>query len=251
MPSKVKVVFFDLDDTLYDHSYHVSSAIRALRNEYPFLRGYSVEHLQQLSHRLLEEVHTQLLAGEISLQDSRRIRWQRFLDECHDPERNHDPLTISSSYLKAYYASERVVPGALNLLSELKKDYTIGIISNNLLDEQLKKMRRLGISEYIDLFAISEEVGAAKPDPKIFEVALERAKANAEEAVFIGDSWNTDVAGALNSGIRPIWLNRHAAISPDPRIQEISSFERPDLIFDYIRRDIPTPHITSTDPAKA
>jgi putative hydrolase of the HAD superfamily len=200
---------------------------------------------------LLEEVHTQLLAGEISLQDSRRIRWQRFLDECHDPERNHDPITISSFYLKAYYASERVVPGTLNLLSELRKDYTIGIISNNLLDEQLKKMRRLGISEYIDLFAISEEVGAAKPDPKIFKVALDRAEAKAGESVFIGDSWNTDVLGALHSGIRPIWLNRTGAISPDSRIQEISSLEEQDLILSYIRNEIPTPHITSPDPAKA
>lgn len=250
MSFKVRVVLFDLDDTLYDHSYHITSAISALREKHAFLQDYPLEHLTQLSHKLLEEVHAKLLKGEISLEDARRIRWQNFL-EIFRQEENHDPITFGAFYLNAYYESERVVPGSIELLKTLKKDFSIGIISNNLLAEQIEKMKRLGISEYIDFFAISEEVGAAKPDRKIFDVAIERSKFSAEESVLIGDSWENDIVGALNAGIRPIWLNRNNAESPDPRIAEISSLEPSEDVIRHILNEIPTPHITNPDPTSA
>ena len=111
-------------------------------------------------------------------------------------------------------------------------------------------MKRLGIFDYIDTYTISEEVGAAKPDPRIFHVALERAGVYADESVFIGDSWSNDVLGAQAVGIRPIWLNRQGAISPDSTIEQIESFENIEKILSYIRNEIPTPQITSPDPAR-
>ena len=250
MSSKVRVVLFDLDDTLYDHSYHITSAITALRKKHAFLQNYPLEYLTQLSHKLLEEVHSRLLKGEISLQDARRIRWQRFLEEFRQEE-NYDPITFGAFYLNAYYESERVVPGTFELLKTLREDFSIGIISNNLLAEQIEKMKRLGISEYIDFFAISEEVGAAKPHRKIFDVAIERSKFSTAEAVLIGDSWENDVLGALNVGIRPIWLNRNGMASPDPRIAEIASLEPVEVVLHHILSEIPTPQITRPDPARA
>ncbi len=161
-----------------------------------------------------------------------------------------DGMTVASIYSKAYYKAERVVPGTFELLKSLSKEYDIGIISNNLLDEQLQKIKCLGISEYIDTFAISEEVGVAKPHAKIFQVALDRAGANADEAVFIGDSWTNDILGALGVGIRPIWLNRNGSVSEDPSVAEIGSLQDIDLILSYIRNEIPTPQITSPDPTR-
>lgn len=250
MPSELKVVFFDLDDTLYDHTYHIRSAITALRHKYSFLQTFTVDYLQQLSHRLLEEVHSRLLNGELTVEESRRIRWQKFLDQS-GRQKGIDTMEVADYYLKNYYLSERVVPGSIELLETLRKEYSIGIISNNLLDEQLSKMKRLGISDYIDTFAISEEVGAAKPDRRIFDAALSRSKVSAGEAVYIGDSWENDVIGALNVGIRPIWFNRNAIASPDSRIQEITSLEPIESVIDHIRNESATPQITRPDPASA
>lgn len=60
----------------------------------------------------------------------------------------------------------------------------------------------------VDAVVTSAEVGAAKPDPRIFEAALAAAGCSAAEAVHIGDSSDTDVAGAAAAGIRAILLRR-------------------------------------------
>ncbi|MDP4220479.1 MAG: HAD family hydrolase [Bacteroidota bacterium] len=250
MSSRIKVVFFDLDDTLYDHSFHIHSGISALREQHSFLQAHSIESLNKLSHDLLEEVHARLLLGEISLNESRRIRWYKFLKN-FGQELNFDPIEFSDSYLRAYYGSERALPGAIDLLRELRKEYRIGIISNNLLEEQLAKMRRIGIIEYIDFYAISDDVGFAKPDRRIFEIALERGGVSQDEAVFIGDSWHIDITGALTAGIRPIWLNRSGMLPPEPGIAEIPSLEPVERVLNHIRSETPTPTTTNAEPPSA
>jgi HAD superfamily hydrolase (TIGR01549 family) len=246
----IKVVFFDIDDTLYDHSYHVASAITVIQKEYLILQSYPTDYLIELSHTLLEEVHLQLLDGKISLEESRKIRWQRFLQKCGDPESELHAMEVANAYSRAYYQAERVTPGTIELLEALRKHFTLGMISNNLFDEQLKKVHRLGIAKYFDFFAISEEVGYAKPHPKIFKIALERAGVESHEAILIGDSWENDIVGARNAGIFPIWLNRKGISSPDPQISEITSFEPVQEVLDYILKEIPMPQITNPDPAK-
>ncbi len=250
MSSKIKVVFFDVDDTIYDHSFHIHSGITFLRDQYPFLQAYTVEFLKELSHNLLEEAHARLIKGEISLGEARRLRWQKFL-EYFKQDINYDPVEFSSSYLKRYYESERLIPGTKELLTSLQADFHLGIISNNLLSEQLGKLQRLGVSSHFDYFAISEEVGAAKPDRKIFEIALEKAKVQAEEAIYMGDVWDIDIIGALNAGIRPIWLNRKGLASRNTSVAEISSFEPIENVLYHIRNESATPHITKVEPASA
>ena len=66
----------------------------------------------------------------------------------------------------------------------------------------------------MDELIASEDVGVAKPDPRIFEIALARLGTSAAEAVMVGDSWANDVAGAHALGIRAIWFNPDRAPRP-------------------------------------
>ena len=231
----IKAIFFDVDDTLYDHTYHLSQGIAAIRSEYKFLQNYSQESLEDLSQRLLEEVHLELMAGNMTYEESRALRWRRFLIECGDTAGEYNAPEAAAIYARAYYESERATPGSIELLQTLKTKYALGVISNNLLEEQLKKMHRIGVGKYFDSFAISEEVGYAKPDPRIFEIALERAGVKSEEAVLIGDSWTNDIIGAKNAGILPIWFNRKGKESPDPSIAEIRSFDTSSDLLSQLR----------------
>jgi beta-phosphoglucomutase-like phosphatase (HAD superfamily) len=90
----------------------------------------------------------------------------------------------------------------------------MAIVTNNSVAEQIEKLSALDIARYFDTIVISEDVGVIKPDPKIFAFALERLGAKAHEAVMVGDSLANDIAGAINAGIAPVWLNRKAHETP-------------------------------------
>ena len=101
----------------------------------------------------------------------------------------------------------------------------VGIVTNNLLAEQQLKLHRCDLTDLAGPLITSEEVGAQKPDPRIFAVALERLGVSADAAVMVGDAWATDIEGARRAGIRPVWLNRFGAVSPDSSVAELRSLE--------------------------
>ena len=107
---------------------------------------------------------------------------------------------------------------------------TVGLISNmNQNGDELADS--LGLLPYLDFSITSHEVGAEKPDPLIFERALERADARPESAVHVGDQLTSDVAGALNVGINAVLLDRdgnHKDYKAQPRIADLS--ELPELL---------------------
>jgi HAD superfamily hydrolase (TIGR01509 family) len=115
------------------------------------------------------------------------------------------------------------VEGARELLAALHGRAATGVVTNNVAAEQRQKIAACGFGPFLDAVVISEEAGVTKPDPRIFRVALDRLGRPAEEAVMIGDAWETDIAGARAAGIRPIWLNRFDAASPDPSVTEVRS----------------------------
>jgi putative hydrolase of the HAD superfamily len=81
-------------------------------------------------------------------------------------------------------------------------------------------LAEVGLAAAVDEIVVSAQVGVSKPDPRIFEAALERLRCKPQEAVFVGDSLETDVAGARAAGIRSLMLDRH------PRAAEAEEVER-------------------------
>jgi putative hydrolase of the HAD superfamily len=80
----------------------------------------------------------------------------------------------------------------------------------------------VGLGGAVDAVVVSAEVGVAKPDPRIFEVALERLRRDATEALAVGDSLETDVAGAHAAGVRAVLLDRTGAI-PAAGVEKVKS----------------------------
>ncbi len=94
----------------------------------------------------------------------------------------------------------------------------MGVVTNNLVAEQIEKLAHLDMTHLVDALVISEEAGVRKPDPAIFRLALARCGASANEAVMLGDSWGSDVLGARAAGIRAVWLNRASLPCPGPKL---------------------------------
>lgn len=95
----------------------------------------------------------------------------------------------------------RPYPGLKPTLEELASaGYRLHVLSNNssILTWQLSS---IGITDYFDTITWSEEAGVEKPDPRIFEISLERIGAAADKVVYVGDSFQADVVGAKGAGI--------------------------------------------------
>jgi FMN phosphatase YigB (HAD superfamily) len=100
-----------------------------------------------------------------------------------------------------------VVPSALAGLRAA--GWRIAIATNGDAEQQAAKIRQARLDQYVDAVAISGEVGAAKPDRRLFEAAAERCGARLSDGGWmVGDCPDRDVAGAQRIGLRTIWMRR-------------------------------------------
>jgi putative hydrolase of the HAD superfamily len=216
-----KVVLFDLDDTLFDHRHAARSALGVIHTMQSCFSRAPFEDFERAHAGFLEELHQQVVAGAMGIDEARIERFRR-LFAAAGVEADQTQLTsTATAYRRAYLAARRPVQGARVLLSVLHPRVRIGIVSNNLLDEQREKVRRCGFEPFVDALIVSEEVGVSKPHPAIFGHALHRLECAPGDAVMIGDSWTADVEGARAAGIRAIWFNRSDGTPPDTA-QEIT-----------------------------
>jgi len=238
----IRAVLFDLDDTLFDHRYCAREALDAIRRDHDALATLEPFELDRRHAAILETLHLRVLAKEISLDAARQERFRRLLEgagvSLEQLQDGSVARRAATAYRTRYLQSWREVPGARSLLCALKERVRIGIVSNNLTLEQHEKLRFCGFDAFLDAIVISEEAGAAKPDPVIFQIALERLGVDANEAVMIGDAWGTDIAGARAAGLRAIWFNPSGISRPEPwkGVDEIRSLEPVSEVISLILR---------------
>ncbi|UOG73930.1 HAD family hydrolase [Hymenobacter tibetensis] len=218
-------ILFDLDDTLFDHANTARATLAMSTAGMAEFQGVDLEVLYQQYSEILEEMHPQVMAGLYTHEDARRLRFQRLLAPYGLGTTASEAAHFAQKHYQHYQHLRRPVAGALPLLEALKPHYQIGVVTNNRTLEQQEKLQQLGMAHLIDALITSEDVGVLKPHPRIYHVALERLQATAAETVMVGDNWTADVVGALEVGIRPLWLNRFGGIKLLPQVEEITSLE--------------------------
>ena len=131
-------------------------------------------------------------------------------------------------YRQGYDEGRRAVPGAAAVLEALRqRQVVIAVLTNHYSEvEQRQKLADCGLTHLVDRLFVSAEMGLTKPDPAAFEAVLEACGTGAAEAVMVGDSLTTDIAGARAAGLRAVWLNRHGGRAPeDARVVVLESLE--------------------------
>ena len=208
-----KGVLFDLDDTLFDHRRSARAALTDVHRIHG--RGTDLDAFERHHTAYLEVMHLEVLAGRIGLDEARRERFRRVFSALGITLADADVDAAASAYRAAYMIARRALDGAAELLLAVRPHARIGIVTNNLLEEQQDKLQYCGLASCVDVLIASEDVGVSKPDRGIFDIALDRMGVAAEDAVMVGDSWANDIAGALNAGIRAVWFNPDRKPAPD------------------------------------
>jgi putative hydrolase of the HAD superfamily len=226
MASRTRVVLSDLDDTLFDHDHATRTAQRVVAAATPALASWRLEELQRRHREVLDELHLEVLAGRLTVDDARIERFRRLIEEGGARATADLARQVAREYRQAYEVAWQVVPGAIDLLTHFRRaGVPVVIVTNNIVLEQRQKLASVGLDQYIDVLVTSEEVGITKPSPGIFTEALARVGAGADEAVMVGDAWSTDIEGARAAGLRAVWLNRFDEAPRDPSVAMLRSLE--------------------------
>ncbi|HYK92653.1 MAG TPA: HAD family hydrolase [Thermoplasmata archaeon] len=239
-PRGARLVLFDLDDTLVDHTRALRSALAAVRFLDAALRRRTVSDLAELYQRHLTAAHDSIVRGRVSADASRRERFRLIFEACGAPPTARLLERAIATYRSEYRTSRRLVPGADGVLRALHRSCVIGVLSNNRKDEQAEKISEFGLAPHVDFVLTSEELPWAKPDPRVFRAAVERAGTEPVRATMVGDSWSSDVEGALRAGLAAVWLNRFGeTAAPDRSVTELRSFRPVDAAVRRILRARP------------
>ncbi|MEZ5316576.1 MAG: HAD family hydrolase [Vicinamibacterales bacterium] len=211
-----RVVLCDLDDTLFDHLHATTFALTRLRETEAALAVWTLEVLVARHNEILEQLHRDVLAGTLTVDEARLARFTRLLEAAGQADAAARAVAAAAAYRVTYEQGWAAVPGAVALVEALgEAGVPVVIVTNNGVAEQRRKLEFVGLSTKIAALVTSEEVGTSKPEPGIFEEALARAGVTADRAVMLGDSWAADVVGARAAGIRPVWFNRRGLPAPD------------------------------------
>jgi len=199
----IKAIWFDLDDTLYDHTYSVCRGLDEVCRRYPALGARSSEELAVLYNHALNAVYSTYLWGEIDFAEMRRRKLRLFY-EAAEVNANELPAMeeFHSIYDGGYGRHRRATPGIIETLHSLgEKEIPLAILTNGMQAAQEEKLRTIGLEWLVPNLLTSEEAGAPKPDPRIYEWALRRNGQAAESVLMVGDSLRNDVEAALRCGL--------------------------------------------------
>jgi len=155
------------------------------------------------------------------------IRYQQIILDKAGIKADQELLTkvmkkVSELFKEVGWALFDDVRPTLKMLKQ--QNYTLGLLTN-LAEDMDPICRKLGLESYLDFVVTSEEAGADKPNPPIFQAALKRAGVDASEAIHVGDQYKIDVVGARGMGINPILIDRYnlyPEVSDYPRIRSLT-----------------------------
>ena len=200
--TRYHTLLFDADGTLFDYDRAETWALSETFAQYgqAFKPDYSDRY-----RRVNGPLWDALEQGNVTQDRLKVLRFELLFDQLGLAV---DPAAFSDAYSRQLGKATFLVDGAENLVAQLSGDYRLFIITNGLTDVQRPRFAASAVGDYFVDWIISEEVGFAKPDPRIFDVAFERMGRPAKEGVLIiGDSLSSDIAGGIAYGIDTCWFN--------------------------------------------
>ncbi|HHT0591804.1 TPA: HAD family hydrolase [Legionella anisa] len=209
-----QVILFDLDDTLIDFTYSQQMGLKNVYKKFYSTIEYAV--FEQVYKEINTHLWSQVGSKENTLTPS-DVRLLRFVQLNQQLSCTASVEELANEYdsnlcIHAHWISN--VKTAIEFLHQ--KGHILGIITNGLVEVQGKKQHRLQLNDWFDCYIVSDDVGVAKPNIEIFNIAMQEISNKRKQSIekhsmlMVGDSIINDGYGARDFGIDYCFVNTHA-----------------------------------------
>jgi len=219
MNKQYKHIFFDLDNTLWDYDTNSYEALKITIRKLGVLDEIEdYPTFYSIFYSINEEFRVLYRENKISKKEKRVGRFEK-LFVANGISINGLSEAMNETYLKEMPLQVKLIDGAKEVLDYLHGKYCLAIITNGFMETQQQKIEQSGLSKYFEKIFLSEAIGSQKPDSLIFEHAILSMNANKNSCLMIGDSWETDVVGAMKMGVDQIYfIPALHSVYPDSRV---------------------------------
>ena len=225
-----QAILFDVDDTLYDMRTPFWRAFEELFGTR--FQNLDWKEVYVASRKHSDEVFEASQKGEMSMEDMYVYRWSKAMEDYGANIRREEALEFQRLY-QGYQKQISMSETIQKMLTEcVKAQIPLGVITNGPSAHQWNKTRALGLSRWIpdEAVIVSGDMDMMKPDPRIFfwaEKVLHSLgyQGGRKNCWFVGDTFSTDMAGALEAGWNTIWFNRRNHQTPEQKVDKIVKTE--------------------------
>lgn len=205
-------VLLDLDGTLFDYRAAEHAALVATLTASQLPATASV----LATYREINARHWAAL--EQGATTPERLRVERFAELV--TSLGEDPAAapaLAAGYLDALARGTALEPGAEEVVAGLARTHRLAAVTNGLREVQRPRVTASPFAAYLEVLVISEEVGAAKPDPAFLDAAFAAiGDPDPARVTLVGDSLSADIAAAAAYGITSVWYAPDDAVLPPP-----------------------------------
>ena len=225
MAQAYKHILFDLDHTLWDFQRNSLLTLQELFDEFSldeYFAGFDA------FFALYEKNNLGLWADyRKGLIGKKELNFRRFNHpfEALGLEKRELAMRLGEEFLRRSPMKTELMPGAVEVLDYLKPKYHLHIITNGFKEVQDVKLEVSGLRKYFDRIFISELIGVQKPGVYFFEYAIRSLNASKKECLVIGDSYESDILGAINYGLDHVFYNVKKEEHDKKVMHEIHSLE--------------------------
>lgn len=205
---KYDTLLFDVDNTLLDFDANEKESFKSMildKGEEYSEELY--ETYKKMNHRMWEAVER----GEITIDD---VLYTRFSKLMNMYRKEVDGIEYENTYRFYLNRGIQEMPNVHEVLSELKKNHRLYVITNGIKETQDSRMNRSGLVKYFEERFISESIGANKPSSEFFDYVKNNIdNFNPSNTLIIGDSLTSDIKGGNLAGIDTCWFCKEGTVN--------------------------------------
>ncbi|SFZ89283.1 putative hydrolase of the HAD superfamily [Flaviramulus basaltis] len=213
-------VFFDLDHTLWDFDKNSALTFEKIFE----INNINISTNDFLAHYMPINLNYWKLFREEKI-EKEALRFGRLNDAFLAVNLKVEENLIyklSDDYIMHLSSFNHLFENTFEILDYLSLNYNLHIITNGFDEVQKKKLNNSNINKYFKTVTNSEMVGVKKPNPKIFNFALEFANTKVEQSIMIGDSYEADILGAKNIGMEVVFFDINKIVL-DTNVKQIDN----------------------------